>query len=315
MKQITLALFLFLGASIGFSQSISTGIKQYQSEQYESAARVFKGIDDDHGDYAEAQYYLGRIAFEKENYDDAQDYFEEAIDHNDNNANYHYWYGNSVGIVARDANVIKQGFLAPKIKSAYEKAVELDPKMIDAHWGLVEYYTQAPGFMGGSWEKATQTAKQISTLDKERGHQAMATVFLRQEKYDDAEREYKELLKIDKKYVLNLGYFYQGQKQFDKAFELFSQEYDKDNTNHAALYQIGRTSAMSGKRTELGIKSLKQYLNIADKKATPSHAAANMRLGMIYEKSGKKELAKQYYKKSLAEDANMKLAKEGLKRL
>lgn len=315
MNNTVLTLLLLLSPMVGISQSISLGIQQFENEQYNQAQKVFQGIDDDHGDYAKAQYYLGRIAFDKEKYDDAEEYFEEAVDNDESNAEYHYWYGNSVGVIARDANMIKQGFLAPKVKNAYETAVKLDPKMIDAHWGLVEYYTQAPGFMGGSWEKAIETAKRIGALNRERGHVAMATIYLRQENYAGAEKEYKELLKIDKKYKLNLGYFYQNQKDFDKAFDLFEEEYKNDPGNLSALYQIGRTSALSGQRADLGIKSLKDYLSKEVEGNNPSHAAANMRLAMIYEKTGKKSLAKAHYQKSLAEEPDMKLAKEGLARV
>lgn len=315
MKNTTTTLILTICPLFCIGQSLNAGIQQYEDRQFQQAKSTLKKIDDDHKEYAQAQFYLGRIAFDNDEYEDAEEYFEEAIDTNEKNAEYHYWYGNAVGVIARDANVIKQGFLAPKIKSAYETAVELDPSMVDAHWGLVEYYTQAPGFMGGSWEKATETAKHIGTLNPERGHLAMATIFLRQENYDGAEKEYKELLKIDKKYKLNLGYFYQQQKQYDKAFDLFETEYKNDPDNLNALYQIGRTSAMSGQRVQRGINCLQNYLSKEEKDGQPSLAAAHMRLGMIYEKSGKNDLAITHYKKSLNKDSSMKQAKDGLKRL
>jgi tetratricopeptide (TPR) repeat protein len=123
-------------------------------------------IADDQKDYADAQYYLGRISFNAKAYDDAEEFFEEAADTNDKIADYHYWYGSTLGQIATDANTLKQGMLAPKIKDEFEKTIALDSKNLDAHWGLVEFYTKAPGFMGGSWEKATQTAGGIMKINK-----------------------------------------------------------------------------------------------------------------------------------------------------
>lgn len=315
MKNTLISLLLILGSSLSFSQSINVGIQKYQNRQYKEAKQVFENIDNGNTDYAKAQYYLGRIAFDDEKLDAAEEYFEEAIDYDGSNAEYHYWYGNTIGSIAQEANVMRQGFLAPKVKNAYETAVKLDPKMIDAHWGLVEYYTLAPGFMGGSWEKAMQAARHIVTLNEERGRLAIITVYLRQEKFTEAEKEYQELLKIDQKYILNLGYFYQNQKEYNKAFELFEKEYQNNPENFAALYQIGRTSALSGQKVELGIKCLEQYLKQEPKENEPSHAAALMRLAMIYETTGDRNQAKEYYQKSLTKEPNMKLAKEGLARV
>ncbi|MEL7001268.1 MAG: tetratricopeptide repeat protein [Bacteroidota bacterium] len=315
MKKSGLLLVFLSTSIICLGQSMEVGVRQFENEQYEQAERAFRSVDDESKDYAKAQYYLGRIAFDRQEYSDAEEYFEEAIDNDDSKANYHYWYGNAVGIIAQDANVLKQGFLAPKIKNAYESAVKLDPKMVDAHWGLLEYYTLAPGFMGGSWEKAMQTAEKIKKLNIERGYLAAITVYLRQEKFSEAEQEYKKLLAIDGKYILNLGYFYQSREEYDKAFDLFEQEYQKNPANFSALYQIGRTSALSGKRSDLGIKSLNTYLGHEVVEDEPSHAAALMRLGMIYEKTGDKGMARKNYQKSLDQDPTMKLAKEGLKRV
>ena len=82
------------------------------------------------------------------------------------------------------------------------------------------------------------------------------------------------------------------------------------------LYQVGRTSALSGTRPELGIESLERYIKETDaSKAAPSHAAAKMRMAMIYEKQGDKAKAKGLYEASLKEDPKMELAKKGLKRV
>ena len=314
MKYFLLLLITTVSTSI-LGQDVNTAIKLYENNQTAKSERIFKSINSDHPSYADAQYYLGRIAFDKEDYDTAEEYFEEAIDENDSKSDYHLWLGNTFGVVAQNSNVFKQGLLAPKIKSEYERAVELNSKNEDAMWGLVQYYTQAPGFMGGSYEKAIDMANELGKLNKLRGHSARVTVYNAQEKYDLVEKEYKLAAAVDPAWNLNLGYFYQQRGEFAKAFVTFEELEKAQGFKWSALYQIGRTSALSGQRFEQGVNALESYLQHNPEENQPSHAGAKMRLAMIYEKNGDKSKAIGLYKEALQEEPEMELAKEGLKRL
>ena len=297
------------------AQPITKAKQYYENGQLEQAHKILLTIDDDAADYHVAQYYLGRVAFDSNELDDAADYFEEAIDHRNDISDYHLWYGNALGTIAQDANIVRQGFLAPKIKAAFEQAVALDSRNRDALWGLVQYYTQAPGFMGGSYQKALDMAGLLYQVDKVQGYLARATVYQAEEKFDLVEKQYQQAAGIDPVYYFRLGYFYQQHGRYDEAFDTFDQlsTYDEHQLN--ALYQIGRTSAFSGKQAEKGVKALQQYLQADVADNAPSHAAAKMRLGMIYEKTGQKTQAIRYYEEAVAADASLTDASEGLKRL
>ncbi|MEP1095530.1 MAG: tetratricopeptide repeat protein [Cyclobacteriaceae bacterium] len=308
-QKLTVLLLLLSGAVL--AQSLTKGIELYQDGKPDAARAFFANNSNN----AEAIYYLGRISFDEEDYRKAADYFEEAIELNDRKSDYHTWYGNAVGSYAGEVNFFRQGILAPKIKAAYEKAVSLNPKNVDAQWGLIEYYTQAPGVLGGSWEKAEATANVIKGLDVLEGHSAFATVYERQEEFEKAEKEYIAAAEVDEGRLLNLGFYYQGREQYEKAFSTFESVYAKDTNDLRALYQLGKTSALSGKQTSKGIKSLRTYLSREWQKGTPSHAGALMRLGMIYEKMGKNSDAIKHYESSLSKDPEMRQAKDGLSRL
>ena len=74
------------------------------------------------------------------------------------------------------ASKLKQPFMARRIKSEFEKAVELDPTSIDGRHGLIQFYSQAPGVMGGSIDKAKEQAREIEKLNAMRGHLEMAAL-------------------------------------------------------------------------------------------------------------------------------------------
>lgn len=314
MKHILLLSFILL-VSVAQAQSLASAIDQYNKKQLDQAKTGFKAIKSNSSDYAEALFYLGRIAFDKKEFEDAAEYFQSAIDKKEDVAKYHTWYGNAIGTLTQSASKIRQGFMAPKIKNAYERAVALDPKDLDAQWGLVEFYSQAPGFMGGSWEKALKAADDIAKVNKVEGHRAKVTIYQRQEAWELAEKEFVALAELDPRFLGGLGVFYQNRGNYPKSSEAFENDLKLNQENWGSVYQIGKNSAISGTNLTRGIECLNLYLAAERGKNLPSHSGANARLGMIYAHLGEKEKAKALFEKALEQDPTMDLAKEGLEKL
>lgn len=309
-----LIIFLFLPGCL-FCQIVQKAKTLYDNGKAAEAKKILETVDDDSKEYAEAQYYLGRIAFDKKEYDDAVDYFEEATETNNKVAVYFEFLGNTYGVIARDANVVRQGFLAPKMKAAWEKAVELDPKNVGARQSLIQYYLQAPGFMGGSVDKAIETARQIIKLDPPLGHRQLGMIYEREKKIAEAEKEYLAMVAADAKYQPVLINFYTMQTQHEKAFSLLDQQLQKNPADMMAAYQYGKVAAISGKQLDRGEQYLKKYLAYTPKENEPSHAGAYLRTGMIYEKRGNKAEAKKNYQAALKIDKSLKEAEDGLARV
>ena len=123
------------------------------------------------------------------------------------------------------------------------------------------------------------------------------------------------MVKADPNFIGGLANFYVGQKQFDKAFSMFEEAVKKNPEDYVSIYQIGKTSAVSGQKLDRGEECLKKYLNYSPKQNEPSHAGANMRLAQIKEKRGQKAAAKKLFEAALKLDGNLKEAKEGLERV
>lgn len=314
MKFFTL-LLLCLPLLSNAQSALEKAKAHYENKKYAEASKLLDGISSKDKDYAAARYYLGRIAFDAKEYDDAAEYFEEATEANSKSAEYFTWLGDTYGTIAKDANPIKQGFLAPKMKSAWESAIALDSKNIDARMSLIQYYLQAPGFMGGSVDKAKEMAQQIMKITPALGHRSMGNIYFYEEKFAEAEKEYIEMVKADENYRVALGTFYMNQKQYDKAFSLYDESVKKNPADMMAIYQIGKLSALSGQQLDKGEKCLRQYLTYTPKENEPSHAGANLRLAQIFEKRGNKTEAKKLFETSLKQDNSLKEAQEGLQRV
>lgn len=306
---------LYFSPLISFAQtSLDKAKSLYESKNFIEAEKILKSIPERSTDYAASRFYLGRVAFDKKDYDAASDYFEDATKANSKESEYYQWLGDTYGSIAQNANVFKQGLLAPKMKNAWEQAIALDAKNINARNSLIQFYLQAPGFMGGSIDKAREIAKQVIAIKPAEGHRQMGNVLDYEKKNTEAEKEYLEMVKADPKYEPVLANFYIKQKRYSEAFNLFEETLKKNPDDFVSIYQIGKTAAISGQKLERGEDCLRKYLAHEPKPNEPSHGGANMRLGQIKEKKGNKSEAKKYFETALKLDASLKEAKEGLER-
>ena len=175
-----LAPFLMLVAVCASGQTaVERARILYEQKHTAEAVSVLEKVKENDKDFATAQYYLGRIAFDQKRYDDAADYFEEATEaEGGKTSDYYTWLGDSYGNIARDADLIRKGMLAPKMKNAWEKAIALDNKNLNARLSLISFYTEAPGFMGGSMDKAKEMARQIMAINPAQGHRSLGNLYL-----------------------------------------------------------------------------------------------------------------------------------------
>lgn len=59
-------------------------------------------------------------------------------------------------------------------RKAFERAVQLNPSNVEALNDLFEYYLEAPGFLGGGLDKASDAANRIGKLDPVEQHTTSA---------------------------------------------------------------------------------------------------------------------------------------------
>src|SRR5262249_27246071 len=137
---------------------------------------------------------MGRVYMAMDKSGDAVEWFEKAAKANDKSSEHHLWLANAIGDQAEHANKLKLPFMARRIKSEFERASQLDPTSIDARHGLIQFYSQAPGVMGGSMEKAKEQAIEILKLNGMRGHFEMAALLECEKDVAGAEREYAAAL-------------------------------------------------------------------------------------------------------------------------
>jgi tetratricopeptide (TPR) repeat protein len=260
----------------------------------------------------------GKAALERGELQKAADLYQKAVALAPNNARYHYYLGVAWGEIAQSASVFKQASMAGKIREEFEKAVQLDPNFLDARFALIDFYTVAPGFMGGSMEKAMKEAGEIKKRDNLEGHRAYARIYARQKKVDLARKEFVDAVRDNpssaRAHYL-LGGFYINDKNWAAALQEIETALRLDPNYMPAHYRLGAHAALSGQNYARGEEALRKYLAYKPASQEPSHAWAWYFLGLIQEKQGKKAEARASYTNAKKLAPNAKDISEALKRV
>jgi tetratricopeptide (TPR) repeat protein len=298
---ILLALPFALGAQATPPKPLSA-VQLIDARRLDEAQPLVQAMLARNSDDPEALFLMGRLVYARGNSHEAVDWLEKAIKRNDRIAVYHTWLGNALGDEAQRASKFRQPFLARRVKTEFEQAVTLDPASVDAREGLVGFYSIAPGFLGGDMNKARAQAAAISKLDPIRGHLQTGRVAERANDPATAEREYNALIASFPDSIIGynaLAALYRTQSRWDEAFAIHERIMVQHPQDLAVHLSWAGTSAMSGTYLDRGEREAKFYLANAKDAAPTSLSNAHWRLGMIYEKTSRNELARAEYNEAL----------------
>jgi multicomponent Na+:H+ antiporter subunit G len=186
-----------------------------------------------------------------------------------------------------------------------ELKVSLEPTNIEARNKLIDYHCIIPSAFGGSLRKAVLVASEIKDIDAAEGHRALGIVYARDKDYELAEQEFKQAVEVSggqNRYMYSLGLFYQDIEVHEQANAVFEGIYKKDKREMRALYEIGKTAALSGKNLERGEECLNFYMNIQPPPRKHSLSRACYHMGMIFIKKKEYIMAREFFEKALEHD-------------
>jgi len=300
-----------------------------------------------------AQYYLAYIKFQMNDLDAALPLAERAAAADPKNGDYRYLIASIYGRKAEQSGIFSQLGHARRFKKEAEATIEINPLHIDARLGLMEYHLRAPGIAGGDKKKADQYVNEIMRIDPARGYLAQArkaniekqtdsieSLYLKAmeanpknysahltvsgyyanvaKKYDLAEQHSREALKIDADRIAaynSLAGLYAFQARWQDLDTIIAQAEKAVPDNPAPYFFAARVLSGSGKDNARAERYLLKYLSAEPEINGPSFAQARWRLGLVYEKMGRKADAIREIETALRLNPDMDDAKKDLKRI
>ena len=195
----------------------------FKSGKFVQALPLFIDLLSENPNNVQTLEYLGDIHGSLQNWDKAISYYKKLKTLKPAEANYHFKYGGVLGMKAKDANKFTALRLIPEVRKSFEKAIELNPKHIQARWALVELYIQLPGIAGGSERKARKYSDELLAISPVDGYLSKGRIEVYFDNYDKAEIQLLKAYEIgnSKTSYSKLYDLYQNKiKDYKKAFNL-----------------------------------------------------------------------------------------------
>jgi tetratricopeptide (TPR) repeat protein len=265
----------------------------------------------------EANNLLCRAYFMLEEWDHGISACERAINRAPQNSLYHLWLGRIYGEKADRAGFMSAAGLAKKVRSEFERAVELDPKSWQARTDLAEFYFEAPGIVGGGKDKARAQADVLASLIPAMAHYINGRIAEKNKDTATAEREYRAAIEASHGGAhawLNLALFYRHQNRLDEMEQALRTMESRPLDRPESLMDGGSILLRTGRNYALGIELVRRYLSGPTVEEGPAFKA-HYTLGQLLEKQGDRSAAAQEYRAALALAREYTRAQEALKRI
>ena len=294
----------------------------FQNNQYDLAKSLYHKQLEQPEKKNNALIYLARIAINENKLDDAEDYLNQSIKIEPNDADEYYWYGVMSGQQASNASIFSAGSYASDAKDYFQRAIQLNPTHIRALRGLTQFYIQAPGIVGGSEKKALQMIEKIKKISPVEGDLFELSLI---EWEDNPEQALTKAAQMETAYpesaraLYAAGMIFQRLEKYSQAMlalknasEIISEDKNETLDTHKALYQLGRTTVLSKEDYNEGILAFKNYLLREVPNNAPSKQWAKYALSVLYERTSNNNLAKELLLELQQENIESSTLKERL---
>ena len=260
---------------------------------------------------------LCRVHYAEERWDAAVSECERAANLNPASSLNQLWLGRAYGEKADHSSWFSAISLAKKTRIAFERAVELDAKNVEARSDLSEYYIEAPGFLGGGTDKAAAQANAVEKLEPATAYWIRARIAEHDKRNSDAEQQYNKALQADPGHrrIFDLASFYRRVNRLPELEAAVQQSAKLNTRNDSALFDSASLLLRVNRNLPLAAALLQRYIEQGEKSEDAPVFQAQYLLGQVLEKTGDTAGAKKAYQAARASASDFAPASAALKRL
>lgn len=260
---------------------------------------------------------LCRAYFMMEDWDRGIANCERARNLDPQNAVYYLWLGRIYGEKADRAGLLSAASLARKVRTSFERAVELDPNDWQARADLGEFYLEAPGIVGGGKDKTRDQARALMQLNPAKAYWLMGRIAEKEKQTTEAERQYRAGIVASHsgcRAWVELAIFFRHANRLDDMEKALREMESAPVDDPLALMDGASLMVRTGRDPALGIRLLQRYFSEGTVEEGPAFRAHEY-MGQLLERQGEHRQAAQEYHAALALFHNYHRALEGLRRV
>jgi tetratricopeptide (TPR) repeat protein len=266
---------------------------------------------------AAAYNFLSRIYFQLEMWDTALRMAEKSVALEPRNSLYQQWLGRTAGRKAENSNPFTAFGLARRVKTAFERAVAIDPDNIEARTDLAEYYLEAPAFLGGDKNKARLQGDAVMAHDPGLANYIYARV---EEKQGSgrAEEQYKKAIAAggnSARYWVELAYYYRRAGRPQEMEAALTQSRSANHADGMPAFDGAFILLRTGRNFPGAVEMLRHYLNGENLSEEGPAFRAKYLLGELLEKQGDHQGAADEFRSALALAQQFRPARDALARV
>ena len=260
MKVRFLALAGFAAMVLLAANPLIEARRRYQNTDFAGAERILRAMPERD---AETTELLGQAYYMLGDYKKAAESLEQAAADVPGDSSYQHWVGKAYGRRAETSFALTAIGFANKARVAFEKAVQLDPKNVEAVSDLFEFYLQAPGFLGGGFDKASRLAGEIAKRDPGEGYYARARLAEERKEYVTAESQLRRAMELAPSRVgriIDLAEFLSKRGRYEESDKTFVQAQKVAPDAPKILFARADTYIRANRNLDQAKDLLKKYM-------------------------------------------------------
>lgn len=254
---------------------------------------------------AESHNLRCRVLFTLQHWDEAAGECEKAVKFDGQSSVDHMWLARTLGERADRASFLSAFSMAKRTREEFEEAVRLDPRNAEALADLGEFYSAAPGVVGGGSDKAEGIAAKLDRVDPARAHELRGRIAESRKDYGTAEREFKQAISASEHqsfHWMTLGSFYLRRKslnEMEEAVQSGVKAAQRERHSGVALYDGASILSRGNRNLALADKMFEEYLAGSSKTEEAPAFEAHTRLARLKAQLGDTAGARQERAKAL----------------
>jgi tetratricopeptide (TPR) repeat protein len=260
--KVPVLVLLAAASALAGDAAIDRARQLYNSTDFDQSLRILQAVPQKS---AEVEELVGLNHFMLADYKKATDALEKAVAAEPSSSAYNLWLARAYGRRAETSSFLTAPGFASKSRQHFEKAVELDPTNLDAMNDLLDYYLEAPGFLGGSMDKAKALAVRIGAVSARDGDSAEARVAEKHKEYSTAEAHLRHAAEIAPQRVgvfLELAHFLVRQGRVREADQNIAHAEKIAPDNPRVVYAKADILIRTNRNLDQAQQLLERYLSL-----------------------------------------------------